>query len=44
MEALWLVLRMYDVGNNLCSGIKSIYMLLVELLSELKGVRISGLR
>ena len=38
MEALWLVLRMYDVGNNLCSGIKSIYMLLVE------GVRISGLR
>ena len=31
-EALWQVLRMYDVGVKLLSGIKS--MLIVQLVSE----------
>ena len=32
-EALWQVLRMYDVGCKLPSGIKSMYMLIVQLVS-----------
>ena len=31
-EALWQVLRMYDVGGKLLGGIKS--MLIVQLVSE----------
>ena len=42
-EALWQVLRMYDVGGKLLSGIKSMY---VDSLAcvKLKGVRVSGSR
>ena len=35
-EALWLVLRIYDVGNKLLSGIKSMYV------DSLAYVRVKG--
>ena len=36
MEALWQVLRMYDVGGKLLNGIKSMY------LNSLASVRVKG--
>ena len=40
-EALWQVLKMYDVGGKLLSGIKSMY---VDSSACVRGVRVSGLR
>ena len=42
-EALWKVLRMYDVGFKLLSGFRAC-MLIVHLVSECKGVKVSSLR
>ena len=36
MEALWQVLRIYDVGSKLVNGIKGMYV------NNLAGVRVKG--
>ena len=41
-EALWQVLRMYDVGDKLLGGIKSMYDDSLACVSK-RGVKVSGL-
>ena len=41
-EALWQVLRMYDVGVNLLSGIKSMYVDSSACV-RVKGVKVNSL-
>ena len=41
-EALWQVLRMYDVGGKLLSGIKSMYADSLPCV-RVKGLRLNGL-
>ena len=41
-EVLWQILKMYDVGPNLLSGIKSVYVESSVCVS-IKGVKVSSL-
>ena len=41
-EVLWQILKMYDVGPNLLSGIKSVYVE-SSVCVRIKGVKVSSL-